>query len=190
MLAVAAFTDLLIGIGFAREDYEPCLVTKVVSARSFVQGMAVLGVVEGAAIIFTYLTAMRYYGFTWNSITYTDLHQCFNGSNVLAYDSSVPNLNNPNLPLNITTGCNLNMDYYDSQMIVYTWMNSTYLNWDHRQIFVHCAPCPIADSGFQNCWISNHEYATPQTNDQSNFTQSASYYASTSVFIALVLCQW
>jgi magnesium-transporting ATPase (P-type) len=102
MLAVSAITDLLIAIGFSREEPEPISqksikhkhINQVLSFRTFYKGIVILGIIEAAAVLFSYFTTMSYFGFTVNSLLFTRYHKAFNATNGI-YNASYPSLGNP-----------------------------------------------------------------------------------------------
>jgi len=69
MLAVSSLTDLLTAIGFAREEGEPTIKSfkksdhKLIGSRTLFHSFCLLGMIEGVAVVFTFLVTMQYFGF-------------------------------------------------------------------------------------------------------------------------------
>lgn len=80
MIIVSIFTDLLIAIGFAREESESIIhnkrkrTKKIMTRKTFILSFALLGVIEGAAVMFTFLTTMMAFGFNFESLVNTRYH--------------------------------------------------------------------------------------------------------------------
>lgn len=64
MLTVSAFTDLLIGIGFAREEPDPFSTNEkqkkihIMSLKHLLKGFMVFGAIEASAVLCTYFVSM------------------------------------------------------------------------------------------------------------------------------------
>lgn len=98
MLCISVGTDLLIGISFAREEYErPLHKESRLGAQFFIKSYAILGVMVSAAAVFSYLSAIFYFGFYFQSILYTRYANGFVPGPNSTFNSSSPYLGNTNL---------------------------------------------------------------------------------------------
>ena len=104
MLTVSSLTDIITAIGLSREEAEPNFKrgkpkqNHLVNYRTFYQPFLLLGVIEGTAVLFTFLAVMGHFGFTFESMQKTRFHVAFvcNGS----YNASSPWLGNIALQFN------------------------------------------------------------------------------------------
>lgn len=105
MLFISAFSDFLIGIGFAREELEPTeRFSKPIKNKSklifgfqrFFISCLIIGAIEVAAGFFSFFTSMSYFGFKFDSYENTLFKKAFNGTG-MTYNQNLTNLGNSNL---------------------------------------------------------------------------------------------
>lgn len=80
---------------------------KIMSLRTFIISFALLGIIEGAAVVFTFNTAMLQFGFKWESIQDTQFKRGFKTNLSQTFNINSSTLGNPYL--NKTNGSNPNV---------------------------------------------------------------------------------